>query len=73
MAQTPDVVARFPYRYAVGVRAETGAQCSILGARMQTSKDRAKIGVEDSPLARLVLVRHEVMTGGVAQAGQRPR
>jgi RNA-directed DNA polymerase len=68
-----DFVARIPYRYPVGVRAETGARCGILGASMQTSKDRAKTGVEDSPLARLVLVRHEVMTGGVVQAGRRPR
>ena len=62
-------MARIPYRYPVGVRAEMGARCGRLVASMQTSKDRAKTGVEDSPLARLVLVRHEVMTGGVAQAG----
>jgi hypothetical protein len=63
------VLARIPYRYPVGVRAETGTRCGILGANMQTSKDRAKTGVEGSPLARLVLVRHEVMSGGAAQAG----
>ena len=68
-----EFVTRVPYRYAVCLRAETGAPCGILVPRVQTSKDRAKTGVEDSPLARLVLVRRDVMTGGVARAERRPR
>jgi hypothetical protein len=66
-------MTRAPYRSAVGMRAETGAQWGILVARMQTREDRANTGVQDSPLARLVLVRPAVMSGGVARAGRRPR
>jgi len=69
MTKIQDVVASIPYRYPVGVRAETEARCGRLVASMQTRKDRAQTGGEDRPLARRVLVRPEVMTGGVAQAG----
>ena len=73
MTMTQDVMARMPYRHMVCLRAETGAPSGILVARVQTSEDRAKTGVEDSPLARLVLVRRDVMTGGVARTERRPR
>jgi hypothetical protein len=68
-----DVVARMPYCHAVCLRAETGVQWGIRRSCVQTSKGRAKTGVEDSRLARLVLVRPEVMTGGGARSERRPR
>jgi hypothetical protein len=66
-------MTRIPYRHAVCLLAETGAQEGILVTRVQTSNDRATTGVEDSPLAKLVLVRREVLTGGVARPERRPR
>jgi hypothetical protein len=50
-----------------------GGAMRYTGGCVQTSKNRAKTGVEDSPLARLVLVRRDVMTGGVARPERRPR
>jgi hypothetical protein len=55
-----DVLTRTPYRCAVSALAEMGAPSGILLASVQTSEDRANTGMWYSPVARLVLIRHEV-------------
>jgi hypothetical protein len=73
MAQTQEIMTRTPYRCAVGVRAETWVSWGLILSWVQTSEDRATTGVQNRPLTRLVLVRPEVMSGGVARAGRQPR